>query len=120
MIGRIWRGRTHTEDVGAYLEVLRSTGVRDYRATPGNHGIWIFTRRDGDQTEFTVLTLWSSREAIARFSGPEIEKARYYPDDVQFLLDFPSTVEHIECPLAIAGALAHGVSVEPAPGGRHG
>jgi len=43
-----------------------------------------------------VLTLWDSREAIAAFAGPDIDVARYYPEDQEYLLGFEEKVEHWE------------------------
>lgn len=100
MIARIWRGRTKAEHTDEYLDILRTTGVADYRGTPGNRGVWVLTRPLGDATEYTVLTLWESREAIARFAGDDIDVARYYPEDARYLLDFAETVEHYDCAIA--------------------
>ena len=95
-IARIWRGETLAEKADAYLEVLRRTGIADYRATPGNRAVFIFRRRRGDRCEFLVLTLWDSRDAIAAFAGADIDVARYYPEDEDYLLGFAEQVEHWE------------------------
>jgi heme-degrading monooxygenase HmoA len=97
MIARIWRGQTRPQDESAYLAVLKATGVPDYLATPGNRGVWILTRPQTDEVEFTVLTLWESRDAIARFAGDDIDLARYYPQDSDYLLRLAERVEHFEC-----------------------
>jgi hypothetical protein len=105
MIARIWQGQTRLKDRDAYLDVLRQTGIRDYRATPGNRGAWVLVRERGDEAEFTLLTLWDSHEAIRAFAGEDIERARYYPIDSDYLLRFAEKVEHFDCPLANAEAL---------------
>ncbi len=97
MMARIWRGQTLPHDAEAYLDVLRATGVRDYLATPGNRGVWILRRELRNEAEFSVLTLWDSREDIARFAGEDIDRAHYYPEDSRYLLRFAPTVEHFEC-----------------------
>ena len=101
MIARIWRGETRAADAAAYLEVLRATGVRDYLATSGNRGVWVLTRPRGDETEFSVVSLWESPEAIRGFAGDDIERARYYPEDAQFLVRMAPTVEHWQCAIAV-------------------
>jgi heme-degrading monooxygenase HmoA len=73
---------------------LRRTGVADYRAVDGNRGVFVLRRVLGDRAEFLLLTLWDSREAIARFAGDDIARARYYPEDQQYLLAFAPTVDH--------------------------
>jgi heme-degrading monooxygenase HmoA len=43
-----------------------------------------------------TLSFWDSLESIARFAGEPIERARYYPQDENYLLDFPEAVEHFD------------------------
>jgi len=38
MIARAWRGATRSADGDAYLEYLKRTGLREYRATPVTAG----------------------------------------------------------------------------------
>lgn len=107
MIARLWRGETRSEDADAYQRVLEATGVRDYRATPGNLGVWLLRSERGSRTGFALLTLWDRRESIEAFAGRQIELARYYDVDKEYLLDFRKTVEHFD----VAGAWdpAHGL-----------
>jgi hypothetical protein len=37
-----------------------------------------------------------STEAIDKFAGSDIQKARYYPEDEDFLLELEPTVTHYE------------------------
>ena len=54
-------------------------------------------RRDvGDVTHFLTVTHWESEEAIRSFAGSDILKAKYYPEDKDFLLEFESEVQHFE------------------------
>jgi heme-degrading monooxygenase HmoA len=48
-----------------------------------------------------ILTLWESRAAIEAFAGADIEKAKYYAEDKDFLLEFEPTVTHYEVSAAI-------------------
>ena len=43
-----------------------------------------------------MLTLWDSMDAIRRFAGDEPERARYYPEDSEYLLELEPFVEHYE------------------------
>jgi heme-degrading monooxygenase HmoA len=96
MIARIWRGCTRESDKDTYFEFLKKTGLKDYAATPGNRGVWTLRRvRDG-KAEFTLISLWDSYEAIQRFAGEEYQKAHYYPEDKDFLLEFEPLVAHYE------------------------
>ena len=96
MIARIWHGRTKASQADAYLEFLQERAVPDYKNTPGNRGVFLARRVDGDEAHFLTLTHWDSLEAIEAFAGADISRARYYPEDVDFLLEFEPTVQHYE------------------------
>jgi hypothetical protein len=96
MIARIWRGATAVRDAPDYVRYLRETGVKAYRETPGNQGAWIFWRDDGRWATFLTISLWDSKEAIARFAGPDIDRAVFYPEDDRYLVDRDLTVTHYE------------------------
>ena len=40
MIARIWHGATPTGRADAYLELMRTVALPDYKAVPGNRGAW--------------------------------------------------------------------------------
>ncbi len=96
MLARIWRGSVPAGKTEAYLRYLNETGVKDYQATKGNRGVYVLHRTEAEITEFLILTLWDSMEAIRRFAGPDPEKPVYYPEDKEFLLEFESRVLHYE------------------------
>ena len=96
MIARIWRGRVRASDLTAYREYIARTGLRDYRETPGNRGAYVLTRADGEVGHVLTLSFWDSYDSIARFAGEDYRRARYYPEDAQFVLEFPEHVEHYE------------------------
>ena len=96
MIARTWHGRVPAEKANAYYAYLRRTGLAGYAATPGNRGVSVLRRTDGDVTHFLLLTLWDSLEAIQAFAGPEYERARYYPADDEYLLEREPFVTHYE------------------------
>jgi len=103
MIARIWHGRTDVAKADAYFEFLKERAVPDYQMTKGNRGVFLFRRVEGNETHFLTLTHWDSLEAIKAFAGTDISKAKYYPEDADFLLEFEPTVEHYE--LYVAPAL---------------
>jgi heme-degrading monooxygenase HmoA len=96
MIARLWHGRTPTSKADDYLTFLFRSGIRDYKATPGNHGAWVLRRVEGDVCHFVTLSFWESRDSIVAFAGRDIEVAHYYPEDQDFLLEFEPTVMHYE------------------------
>jgi heme-degrading monooxygenase HmoA len=96
MIARLWHGMTPAGKADEYLEYLQHTGIQDYRATEGNLSVQLLRRIEGEQAHFLIVTLWESVEAIKKFAGEEYEKARYYPEDQDFLLEFEEQVVHYE------------------------
>jgi catechol 2,3-dioxygenase-like lactoylglutathione lyase family enzyme/heme-degrading monooxygenase HmoA len=95
-VARIWRGATRAGDRDRYLEYLEGTGIADYLATPGNRGVEILTRIEGERALFTIRTLWTSLDAIRAFAGDDVEVARFYPEDDAFLVDRDLRAEHHE------------------------
>jgi uncharacterized protein YndB with AHSA1/START domain/heme-degrading monooxygenase HmoA len=97
MIARMWRGWVRTEKVAEYIDVVERTGMAGYRRTPGNAGAQLLTRDLGDgRTELLTLSWWSDLDAIRAFAGDDIEVAKYYPEDDEYLLDREPTVAHFE------------------------
>jgi heme-degrading monooxygenase HmoA len=95
-IMRSWHGRTPTGVAGEYLALMTPRALADYRSVPGNLGAWVLSRRDGDITHVTTLSLWSSWDAIAAFAGTPPDAARYYDFDPRYLLELEPTVTHWE------------------------
>jgi heme-degrading monooxygenase HmoA len=82
------------------MEYMQATGVPDLRAIDGNRGVYVLRRIDGDQAEFTFISLWDSMEAIRRFAGEEVDRAVYYPEDRDYLLALDPKVTHYEVMVA--------------------
>lgn len=96
LIARIWHGVTPAARAEEYAAYLAQTGVRDCRATPGNRGVYVLRRVQNDRAEFTFMSLWESLAAIRRFAGEDYEKARYYPEDRDFLIELEPFVHHYD------------------------
>lgn len=96
MIARLWWGRTEAEDYDAYLRYLQESGVEALKATPGNQGVMVLRRFDGDEAEFGVLSFWTSLEDVKAFAGEDVDAARYFPDDERYLLEFTPTLKHYD------------------------
>ena len=96
MIARTWRGRTLAAQADDYVAYLEETGVKDLEATPGNKGVFVFRRIEGEVAEFLMMSLWESMEGIREFAGPDPERAVYYPEDKEFLLELEPNVTHYD------------------------
>ena len=96
MIVRMWHGRVPSEKARAYREFLNARAIPDYQSTPGNLSVTILERQEGEVTHFITMTFWESLDAIRAFAGDDVEVAKYYPEDPEFLLEFEPTVVHYE------------------------
>jgi heme-degrading monooxygenase HmoA len=101
-IARIWRGVVPVEKGEAYSRYLRDFGFRDYQASTGNRGVQLLRRTDAAQAHFLLVSFWSSRQAIAAYAGADMERAHYYPYDLECLVNPARTVEHYEVLSALA------------------
>jgi heme-degrading monooxygenase HmoA len=106
MIVRLWHGRVPSGKACSYREFLNRRAIADYRSVPGNISVHILEQANGDVTHFVTLTFWESMAAIRMFAGEDVDNARYYPEDADFLLEYEPRVVHYEV-----------VGQSPAPGG---
>lgn len=96
LIARIWHGSTQIDRADEYADYLERTGAHECRATPGNRGVYVLRRIHNGRAEFTFVSLWDSIDAIKRFAGDDYEKAHYYPEDRDFLLELEPFVDHYD------------------------
>ena len=97
MIARIWRGWVATDRVDDYVGYIEETGIAEYRQTSGNLGAQMLTRDLGDgRTEVLTLSWWISVESIRGFAGDDIEIAKFYPEDDEYLVARETTVTHYQ------------------------
>lgn len=96
MIARRWHGRVPTEKAAEYLKLMREVGLADYRSTRGNSGAWCLHRVEGNFVHVEMFTLWDDMDAIRRFAGDPVERAKYYDFDSRFLLELEPEVQHLE------------------------
>lgn len=96
MIARTWHGVVPKSKSDEYLEYLEKTGVPDSKSTEGNRGVFVLRRNEDDKTHFLFISLWESFDAIRKFAGDDIDKARYYPEDKKYLLELEPNVTHYE------------------------
>lgn len=96
MIARTWHGVTPLAKADEYLRLMRTIAVPDYQAIAGNRGVYVMRRIEGEAAHFLLLTLWDSEDAIRQFAGEDIEKAKYYDFDPDYLLELEPTVTHYE------------------------
>jgi len=96
MIARTWHGAVPSERSDEYFRYLMKTGVPDLKATPGNCGVFVLRRVEGSIARFQMISLWDSVESIEAFAGSDVERARYYPEDAEFLHELERNCTHYE------------------------
>lgn len=77
-----------------YERFLIDRAIGDYRSVAGNLDVSILCRDEGDVGHFLTMTHWSSEDAIRAFAGDDVLKAKYYPEDQDYLLEFEPCVQH--------------------------
>ncbi len=96
MIARIWHGRTKGEDYEAYTKFMREVAIPDYKKTTGFVKLTFLRRLEGEIAHFNLITFWEDLEVIRNFAGNDFDKAKYYPEDKKYLLEFEERVTHHE------------------------
>jgi heme-degrading monooxygenase HmoA len=96
LIARLWHGRVPVNKADRYREFLNQRAIPDYQSISGNISVHILERKEGQIVHFVTLTFWENMEAIKSFSGNDPEKAKYYPEDVDYLLEFEPNVIHYD------------------------
>ncbi len=91
---RIWHGRVPKGKADTYRDFLVRRAVPDYESVEGNLGVDILMREEGDVVHFLILSYWESMDAVKRFAGDDYERAKYYDEDKDFLLEFERNVQH--------------------------
>ena len=97
MVARTWRGWTAQDRADAYAEYIERTGMAEYASTPGNLAAYLLRRDlDDGRTEWVTFSLWESMDAVREFAGDEPDRAVFYPEDDDFLVERETTVSHFE------------------------
>jgi hypothetical protein len=96
MIARIWHGRVASDRAADYRAFLAARAIPEYRSIRGNLAAYVLERAEGGVHHFLTFSLWGSLDEVRAFAGEEVERARYYPEDDDFLLEKEPYVQHFE------------------------
>jgi heme-degrading monooxygenase HmoA len=96
MIAWMWRGWTRSWDADAYAARLLRTALRQCRDSPGNRTAYLLRRGDGDRTEFAVLSLWESLDALRAVAGEDLEQPLPGSGDDRLVVQADPVVMHYE------------------------
>jgi heme-degrading monooxygenase HmoA len=96
MIARLWQGVVPAAKEAAYREFLEREVLPEYRGTPGNRGVVVLRRQEGERVRFLVISHWDSLDAIRAFASDDVERAHYRPAALAFLVDPEPFATHYE------------------------
>lgn len=96
MIVRAWRGYGAAADAQAYPNHLLQSVRPKLEQLAGFKGLYLLRRRNAEEIEFLVLTMWDSMEAVHAFAGESPELAVVEPEARAALVRFDDTVQHYE------------------------
>ena len=93
---RMWKGRSSPDKAGDYVQHAIQKVFPQLGSIEGHKGAYLLRRSVGDTTEFLVLTLWDSMEAVRTFAGTQPSKAVVEPPARAALTDFDELATHYE------------------------
>jgi hypothetical protein len=96
MIARHWRGWTKTDMADGYERFLKQKVLPELRAIHGYRGGYIFRKDDASETEFVVINLFESLEAVKQFAGPDYTVPVFEPEAKTFLSRIEDFATHYE------------------------
>jgi heme-degrading monooxygenase HmoA len=106
MILRVWRAYAGASTADRYPRHLLDKVRPELERIAGFRRLFLVEKRQGDEVEYVVQTLWDSMDAIRTFAGPHPEMAVVEPAAAAVLLRFDEIVDHYEvlaAPVVIKG-----------------
>jgi hypothetical protein len=96
MIARLWKGWTTLENADAYERLLRETVLPGLQGLAGYQGGYILRQDGNDESEFAVLNLFDSLDAVRAFAGPEYSIPVFEPEARLLLSKVEPIARHYE------------------------
>jgi heme-degrading monooxygenase HmoA len=96
MISRHWKGIARREDADRYLAHLKTETFPKLASLAGFLQATILRRDLAEGTEFQVVTVWESVDAIHTFAGDDAEAAVVAPAAQAMMVDFDRRAVHYE------------------------
>jgi hypothetical protein len=96
MIARHWRGWTKIENGDAYEDYLKQKVLPGLRGLEGYAGGYILRKDMLVESEFVVVNLFASLDAVKTFAGPEYSIAVFEPEARQYLSRIEPFATHYE------------------------
>ena len=96
MISRHWKGISALDQGDAYVNHLRAETIPALTRIPGFVRASILRRDVPNGTEFQIITVWESLDAIRSFAGQDAELAVVPPAVRKMMVEFEGRATHYE------------------------
>jgi len=103
MISRQWKGIARREDAERYVDHLKGDTFPKLASLPGFVRASILRREVPSGTEFQVVSVWESLQAIRAFSGADVEAAVVPPVAEAMMVEFDRRAAHYEIAFTFEG-----------------
>ncbi|MGO8949329.1 MAG: antibiotic biosynthesis monooxygenase family protein [Ktedonobacterales bacterium] len=100
MIARVWKGWTTLEHADDYERLLRERVIPGLRQIVGYQGAYILRNDGPEESEFVVVNLFDSLDAVRAFAGPDYTVAVFEPEARVLLAKVEPIARHYEVKLA--------------------
>ena len=80
MIARHWRGWTKPADADSYERLLKETVLPQLKLIAGYQGGYVLRQDGEDESEFVVINLFASLDAVRAFAGEHYRVAVFEPE----------------------------------------
>jgi hypothetical protein len=80
MIARHWRGWTKSNDADAYEKLIKDRVLPGLRGIAGYRGGYLLRSDGPEESEFVVVNLFDSLDAVQQFAGPDYSVPVFEPE----------------------------------------
>jgi hypothetical protein len=96
MIARHWRGWTEVQNADAYEALLRNTVLPGLKGVEGYRGGYVLRHDGARESEFVVVNLFESLDAVKRLAGVDYNVPVFEPEAKRLLSWIEPVAMHYE------------------------
>jgi hypothetical protein len=96
MIARHWRGWTEVQNADAYEALLRNTVLPGLKGVEGYRGGYVLRHDGARESEFVIVNLFESIDAVKRFAGVDYNVPVFEPEAKRLLSRTEPVAMHYE------------------------
>jgi len=96
MSARYWRGWTSSRDADAYEKLLKENVLPGLKGIKGYCGGYVLRRDEKGESEFVVVNLFDSLDAVRQFAGPDYSVPVFEPEARRLLSRVEPIALHYE------------------------